>query len=77
VVELTRLIDVLESAGMALDQVEVPFEDEASSAGSDHADLVAGFEPGLFECLDRERRLMLRADASEAPTPFLYFLHWK
>jgi hypothetical protein len=75
--KLARLIDVLELAGMALDEVEVALEDEAPSAGSNHANLVAGFETGVFESLHGKRCLMLRTDACEAPPPFLYFFHQK
>ena len=62
---------------MTLDEIEVPLEDEAPSAGSNHANLVACFEPGLLESLDGERGLMFRADACETPASFLYFLHQK
>jgi hypothetical protein len=49
---------------MAFDEVEIPLENEAPSAGGHDPDLVAGSEPGLLESLDGQRRLMLRADAS-------------
>lgn len=70
-VELARLVDVLELAGMGLDEVEIPLEDEAASAGGNHADLVAGLEPGLLQSLNRQSRLMLRTDPSEPSPPFL------
>ncbi len=60
---------------MAFDEIEIPLENEAPSAGGHYANLVAGSEPGLLESLDGQRGLMLGADASEAPPPFLYFFH--
>ena len=62
---------------MAFDKIEIPLENEAPSAGSHDTNLIARSEPGLFESLDGQRRLMLGADASEAPPPFLYFFHQK
>ena len=62
---------------MTLDEVEVPLEHEAPSAGRNDTNLVARLESGLLEGLDGKRRLMLRADPSETPTPFPYFLHDK
>lgn len=56
---------------MGLDEVEIPLEDEAASAGGNHADLVAGLEPGLLQSLNRQSRLMLRTDPSEPSPPFL------
>jgi len=60
---------------MAFDEIEIPLENEAPTAGGYNANLVAGSKPGLLESLDGQRRLMLGADAREAPPSFLYFLH--
>jgi hypothetical protein len=46
-VELTRLVDAPEGAGVPLDEIEVSFEHEAPPAGRNHPNLVAGSETCL------------------------------
>jgi len=62
---------------MPLDDVEVALENKTSSPRRQDTNFVARLEPGLPESLDRNRRLVLRADPGEASTSFLYFLHEK
>lgn len=62
---------------MAFDEVEVPLENQTPLAGGNDTNFIAGLEAGLSEGLHGNRRLMLRADPSEAPPPFLYFPHGK
>ena len=58
---------------MALDDVHVPLEHEATPAGCNDADFIAWLQPGVLQGLYRDGRLMLCADAREAPASFPYF----
>ena len=62
---------------MTLDEVEVALENQTPLADRNDPNFIARLEAGLLEGLHGNRRLMLRADPSEAPPSFLYFLHRK
>jgi len=62
---------------MTFDEVEVALENQTSFAGGNDSDFIAGLEACLLEGLHGNRRLMLRADPSEAPAPLLYLPHRK
>ena len=62
---------------MALDDVHVELQQEATSPVRDHADLISRLQAGVSQRLHRDGRLVLGADASEASLPIPYFFYNK
>jgi hypothetical protein len=60
---------------MTFDHVVYPDENDASSTRRLHPQTIAGLETGSPERVNRDGRLVLRAQSSQAAPSFLYFSH--
>ena len=63
---------------MPFNEISGTDQHNTASARRLNHEFVARFEPGLAQRVDRQRRLVLTADARvPAPSPMLYFVHDK